>query len=118
MVKFRAPTGRSPVMRGLNSGALSNWPRTLIDAEAFRREQRELSRMWTFLGFANDVANDGDWFRATLATRSVFVQRFGDELKGFENRCAHHSFPLRNSDKGNGAIVCGFHHWSPVNGLP
>jgi phenylpropionate dioxygenase-like ring-hydroxylating dioxygenase large terminal subunit len=90
---------------------LSNWPQTLVDAEAFRREQNELSRVWTFLGLARDVARDGDWFRASLATRSVFVQRFGDELKCFENRCAHRSFPLRTSDKGNGAIVCGFHHW-------
>jgi phenylpropionate dioxygenase-like ring-hydroxylating dioxygenase large terminal subunit len=57
------------------------------------------------------VAADGDWFRASLATRSVFVQRFGPELKGFENRCVHRSYPLRDADRGNGPIVCGFHHW-------
>ncbi len=75
-----------------------------------RRAER-LSRVWTFLGFAHDVARDGDWFRATIATRSVFVQRFGGELRGFENRCAHRSFPLRNSERGNGPIRCGFHGW-------
>src|SRR5205823_3790343 len=89
----------------------TNWPDTLIDPARFREEQARLARVWTFLGFAHDVAQDGDWFRATIATRSVFVQRLGDELRGFENRCAHRSFPLRNADKGNGPIVCGFHNW-------
>jgi phenylpropionate dioxygenase-like ring-hydroxylating dioxygenase large terminal subunit len=91
--------------------ALLHWPDTLLDEAAFRREQDRLSRTWTFLGHSCDVRNDGDWFRTTLATRSVFVQRFGGELRGFENRCAHRSFPLRTADKGNGPIVCGFHHW-------
>jgi phenylpropionate dioxygenase-like ring-hydroxylating dioxygenase large terminal subunit len=89
----------------------SNWPQTLIDSEQFRREQAQLSRVWTFLGLSSDISEDGDWFRATLGTRSVFVQRFGAKLVGFENRCAHRSFPLRNADKGKGPIVCGFHHW-------
>jgi phenylpropionate dioxygenase-like ring-hydroxylating dioxygenase large terminal subunit len=90
---------------------LTNWPDTLTDRRAFAREQSALSHVWTFLGHAQDVAKDGDWFRATLGTRSIFVQRFGDRLKGFENRCAHRSFPLRTADKGNGPIRCGFHHW-------
>jgi phenylpropionate dioxygenase-like ring-hydroxylating dioxygenase large terminal subunit len=89
----------------------TNWPDTLIDPARFRDEQARLARIWTFLGFRHDASKDGDWFRATIATRSVFVQRFGDELRGFENRCAHRSFPLRNADKGNGPIVCGFHNW-------
>ena len=89
----------------------SDWARTLTDPLAFAHEQRCLSYAWTFLGFTTDLAKDGDWFRATLATRSVFVQRFGSELKGFENVCAHRFYPLRTKDRGNGPIVCGFHHW-------
>lgn len=89
----------------------ADWTRTLTDPQAFAHEQRCLAYAWTFLGFTRDLANDGDWFRATLATRSVFVQRFGTELRGFENVCAHRFFPLRTKDKGNGPIVCGFHHW-------
>ena len=54
---------------------------------------------------------DGDWFRATLGRRGVFVQRFGEELRGFENVCVHRFFPLRVENKGNGPIRCGFHHW-------
>lgn len=89
----------------------TNWPDTLIDPGRFREEQARLARVWTFLGFTHSVAKDGDWFRTTIATRSVFVQRFGDELRGFENRCAHRSYPLRTADQGNGPIVCGFHGW-------
>ena len=94
-----------------NPSPFLNWPDALIDPQVFGEEQARLARVWTLLGFAHDVAKDGDWLRATIATRSVFVQRFGNELRGFENRCAHRSFPLRNADKGNGPIVCGFHHW-------
>ncbi|HWB50758.1 MAG TPA: SRPBCC family protein [Stellaceae bacterium] len=89
----------------------TNYPEALVDPELFRAEQDKLARVWTFLGFTHHVAKDGDWFRAAIATRSVFVQRFGAELRAFENRCAHRSFPLRNADRGNGPVVCGFHHW-------
>ncbi len=89
----------------------SNWAQSLTDPQAFCDEQRRLAHAWTFLGLAEDAAHDGDWFRASIATRSVFVQRFGNELRGFENVCAHRFYPLREEAKGNGPIVCGFHHW-------
>jgi phenylpropionate dioxygenase-like ring-hydroxylating dioxygenase large terminal subunit len=92
-------------------GIPADWARSMTDAQEFRREQARLAHVWTFLGLTSDLARDGDWFRASLATRSVFVQRFGDEIGGFENRCAHRGYPLRTADKGNGPIVCGFHHW-------
>jgi phenylpropionate dioxygenase-like ring-hydroxylating dioxygenase large terminal subunit len=93
------------------AGIPADWAHTTTDPQEFRREQDRLAHVWTFLGLTKDVARDGDWFRASLATRSVFVQRFGDTLKGFENRCVHRSYPLRNADRGNGPIVCGFHRW-------
>jgi phenylpropionate dioxygenase-like ring-hydroxylating dioxygenase large terminal subunit len=89
----------------------ADWARTLVDPAAFAQEQARLAHVWTFLGFTQDLARDGDWITASLATRSVFVQRFGSELRGFENRCAHRFYPLRTADRGNGPVVCGFHHW-------
>ena len=89
----------------------ADWARALSDDQAFRLEQDRLGHIWTLLGITKDVARDGDWIRATLGGRSVFVQNFGGVLKGFENRCAHRSFPLRTADKGHGPLVCGFHHW-------
>lgn len=89
-----------------------DWTRPIVDPVAFAEEQRRLASVWTFLGMTSDAETDGDWFRASIATRSVFVQRFGTELRGFENVCAHRSMPLRNADRGNGPVVCGFHHWT------
>ena len=54
---------------------------------------------------------ESSWFRASIATRSVFVQRFGEELRGFENVCAHRFYPLRLEARGNGPVICGFHGW-------
>lgn len=87
------------------------WARTLTSEPDFLKEQAALGTCWTLLAVAEDLLNDGDWVRAVLGGKSVFIQRFGGQLKGFENRCAHRFFPLRTADKGNGPIVCGFHHW-------
>jgi phenylpropionate dioxygenase-like ring-hydroxylating dioxygenase large terminal subunit len=89
-----------------------DWTRPIVDPAAFAEEQRRMASVWTFLGMTSDAEKDGDWFRASIATRSVFVQRFGTELRGFENVCAHRFMPLRNAERGNGPVVCGFHHWT------
>ncbi len=88
------------------------WAAALTDQNAFQQEQARLGRVWTFLGLTQDLKNDLDWFTAELGGRSVFVQRFGKKLRGFENRCAHRFYPLRTEEKGNGKIKCGFHHWT------
>ena len=88
------------------------WAAALTDLDAFQQEQARLGRIWTLLGLTLDVANDGDWFTAERGGRSVFVQRFGEQLKGFENRCAHRFYPLRTEKSGNGPIKCGFHEWN------
>ena len=91
---------------------LPGWAAALKDPKALRARAETL---WAMSGPCSasptTSPNDGDWFRATLGGRSVFVQRFGDELRGFENVCVHRFFPLRTADKGNGVIRCGFHHW-------
>lgn len=85
--------------------------RALHDPDAFAAEQARLGEIWTLVGFASDLPRENDWFRTMLGGRSVFLQRFADGLRGFENRCAHRSFPLRREERGNGPILCGFHHW-------
>jgi len=94
-----------------SSGFASDWTRSIMDPRAFRDQQRGLEHVWTFLGLRDDLTRDGDWFRASIATRSVFVQRFGDELRGFENLCVHRFHPLRQKARGNGPLICGYHHW-------
>ena len=97
--------------RPATPSSLPSWAAALTDPAGFAHEQAQLAQVWTFLGLTTDLAKDGAWFRASLGDRSVFVQRFGDQIKGFENLCVHRFYPLRTTDKGNGAIRCGFHHW-------
>lgn len=87
------------------------WVRAAVSPDFFAQEQAALGRMWSFVGLVSDLPTDGDWFCTTLGDRSIFVQRFGAELRAFENRCAHRFYPLRTEARGNGPVVCGFHHW-------
>ncbi len=87
------------------------WIRAAVDREAFDHEQESLGKLWSFVGMTSDIPTVGDWFRTKLGGRSIFVQRFDDDIRAFENRCAHRFYPLRTKDKGNGPILCGFHHW-------
>jgi phenylpropionate dioxygenase-like ring-hydroxylating dioxygenase large terminal subunit len=88
-----------------------SWIAASTSETAFAYEQKCLGLVWTFVGFSSDLPNEGDWFSTTLGGRSIFVQRFKNGLRAFENRCAHRFYPLRTKEKGNGPIVCGFHHW-------
>src|SRR5688572_11878662 len=109
---MRRQSSKKRCGRMMSSARLpASWSRSMVDPHEFDREQGRLAHVWTFLGFTKHVARDGDWFSASLATRSVFVQRFGHELLGFENVCPHRFFPLRTTERGNGPIVCGFHRW-------
>jgi len=87
------------------------WIRAAVNSESFAYEQAVFSKIWSFVGLSSDIPCDGDWFTTIVGGRSIFVQRFGSELRCFENRCAHRFYPLRTAERGNGPIVCGFHHW-------
>jgi phenylpropionate dioxygenase-like ring-hydroxylating dioxygenase large terminal subunit len=91
-------------------GAFGNLE-AMFDHAAFRDEQARLGKVWNCVGRVMDLTEDNAWIRTRLGGRSIFIQRFGDKLRGFENRCAHRSFPLRTEDRGQGPVVCGFHHW-------
>jgi phenylpropionate dioxygenase-like ring-hydroxylating dioxygenase large terminal subunit len=88
------------------------WVRDFSDPAVFAAERQVFAGTWHLLGPLSDIAEDGDWFTTTLAGRSVFVQRFRDEIVAFENICAHRFFPLRTEERGNGPIRCGFHGWT------
>src|SRR5262249_17028371 len=61
------------------------WARSLVDPVSFENEQIRLGQIWTLLGVATDVANDGDWFRTVLGgpySCSDLVRTYAD-LKTF-----------------------------------
>ncbi|HUK58867.1 MAG TPA: SRPBCC family protein [Stellaceae bacterium] len=101
------PGGGAPQIRRTPEA----WRRGLVDGDVFRSEQARLRSIWTLIGLTTELRRDGDWIARDLWGHSVFVQRFGDTIKGFENRCAHRFHPVRNADNGNGPVRCGFHGW-------
>ncbi len=92
-------------------GAPADWAKAMTDPAAFAQEQAMIGHVWISWAFASGNPATNDWFTVQLGGRSIFVQRFEQGLRAFENRCAHRFFPLRTAPRGNGAIVCGFHHW-------
>jgi choline monooxygenase len=94
----------------IREGALS--PRFYSDPDWFTVEREGLARgTWQFFGLTDELAADGDWLRKTVLGTDVFVQNFDGNLRGYRNVCSHRGFPLRQGDKGNGAVQCGFHGW-------
>jgi phenylpropionate dioxygenase-like ring-hydroxylating dioxygenase large terminal subunit len=89
----------------------SYWLAALCDDQAFADEQQRLRSHWSFVCFTSDLAAPNDWVRHDLYGRSIFIQNFGGELRGFINSCAHRQFPIRNEASGNGPVRCPFHHW-------
>ncbi len=87
------------------------WIRAAVSEEAFAHEQESLGKLWTFVGLITDIPKVGDWFTTIVGGRSIFIQRFDDDIRAFENRCAHRFYPLRTKPSGNGPVLCGFHHW-------
>lgn len=80
--------------------------------DVFAAEQRALAATsWQLVGLADALAQPNAWIRRQLFGTDIFVQRFGDELRGFHNVCAHRGFPIRTEDAGVGTVQCGFHGW-------
>jgi len=87
------------------------WLAALFSDRAFADEQHRLRQYWTFVGFVSELARHNDWIRRDLWGRSIFIQNFQGELRGFVNSCAHRQFPIRDAESGNGPVRCPFHHW-------
>ena len=88
------------------------WAREFQDGAILAREHALFgTQLWHLLGPAAWVREEGDWITASIGGKSVFVQRFRDDLAAFENVCAHRFYPLREGARGNGPLRCGFHGW-------
>ena len=82
------------------------------DPDVYADEQRAIfSDAWQFAGFAHDLARPDDFVVATVGGRSVVVQNFDGELRGFANVCSHRFSRIHDCAKGNGALRCPYHGW-------
>lgn len=82
------------------------------DPAIFDQEQAVLfQKEWQFAGFGRDLLRDGDFIVAEVGGKSVVVQNFDGELRGFLNVCSHRFSAIRRECKGNGPLQCQYHGW-------
>lgn len=84
------------------------------DPAIFERERSLVfARNWALVGRCDQVPQPGDYLRADLAGRPIFVirDRNGD-LKAFHNVCRHRAGPLVTQDLGHCDVLrCAYHGW-------
>lgn len=76
-------------------------------------KEKVFSRTWQLVGRAEQVAEAGDYFTATVADEPVVVARGGDgELRAFSNVCRHRAGPVAEGCGRRRAFQCGYHGWT------
>ena len=90
-------------------------PRVFHDPAILEFEQRNwFGRDWICVGRAEEAANRGEYFLATLAGESVMVLRGADgELRAFHNVCRHRGSTILEESCGKLVrIQCPYHAWT------
>lgn len=54
---------------------------------------------------------DGERLPLVLSGRRVFLVRFGDEVRAYEDRCAHRDLPLSHGRLDGYVLTCPVHEW-------
>lgn len=83
--------------------------------EWFDREQERIfSRTWACAGFAEDVAEPGQYVSVQAGLNNIFIVMGRDRrLRAFHNICRHRGTQLlRAVGKTQRAIVCPYHDWT------
>lgn len=79
--------------------------------------QREVDRIWrkiwNFIGSADQIADNGDYFTLTFAGVPIIVVRDHDgQIRAFANTCRHRGSELLEASGNCKLIVCPYHSWS------
>ena len=70
------------------------------------------SELWNFVGNANEIEKENDYFLANIGNRSIIVQRCSGQVKAFENVCRHRFSKIHLERSGNRKLVCPYHSWT------
>jgi toluene monooxygenase system ferredoxin subunit len=54
---------------------------------------------------------DGERVALVLGGRRVFIVRFGDDVRAYEDRCAHRDLPLSHGRLEGCVLTCPVHEW-------
>ncbi|MEW9673139.1 aromatic ring-hydroxylating dioxygenase subunit alpha [Ammoniphilus sp. 3BR4] len=86
------------------------------DSSIFEREMAEIfSRSWYCIGFANEIADPGQYLTTKIGHENILVVRGRDnQLRAFLNVCKHRGSKLCIEPRGQvGKVMqCPYHAWS------
>lgn len=75
--------------------------------------ERIFARTWQLVGRAEQVAESGQYFTATLAGEPILVVRGADgELRAMSNVCRHRAGPVAVGEGRRSSLQCGYHGWT------
>lgn len=87
-------------------------PRHYIDPAVFEREQTHIFRkLWIFAGLRTLLAEPDAFLTRVIGGIPILVQNCSDQIKAFENQCAHRQMPLQFEDYGKRRLACRYHGW-------
>ena len=87
---------------------------TYTSPEFYQREvERIWRKMWNFIGSADQIRNNGDYFTLDFAGVPTIVLRDHDgKIRAFANTCRHRGSELLDGKGNCKLIVCPYHSWS------
>jgi choline monooxygenase len=78
-----------------------------------REKEKVFARTWQLVGRAEEVAEPGQFFTATVGDEPVVVARGADSrLRALSNVCRHRAGPVAAGRGTCAAFRCGYHGWS------
>ncbi len=97
-------------------GSLSLPGRYYTGQDVFAAEREAIfAKSWTWVGRAEDIENEGDFFLTRIAEESVIVLRDHDGcVRAFYNVCRHRGTVMCVDEKGTlpGRLRCPYHGWT------
>ena len=87
---------------------------TYTSPEFYQREVNRIwHKIWNFIGSADQIANNGDYFTLSFTGVPVIVLRDQDgQIRAFANTCRHRGSELLEGRGNCKLIVCPYHSWS------
>ncbi|MBX3453650.1 Rieske 2Fe-2S domain-containing protein [Ferrovibrio sp.] len=96
------------------SGDIPDWIYT--DPRVYELEQKRIFQgaTWNYVGLEVEIPKRGDFIRSYVGSVPVIVVRdLREQVRVFENRCAHRGAEFCKSYRGNSrSFVCPYHHWT------
>lgn len=83
-----------------------------VSDKIYQRELKQLFyKLWIFVGISTEIPKDKSWMLRKIGPKEVILFRDGEEIRCFENVCAHKNMRICSSEFGRGVLACPYHGW-------